>query len=222
MFKKYEGEIYYRQETHVAAILVFDTSGSMNPNIHELNMAMKLWIEDAKKNISENAIIDVAIIEYNNDVQVINDFTPLIKLEPHTFTSQGTTCTGKAIEKAIEMAKSQVKRYRQEGIDAHIPWVLLFTDGMPTDSIENAKRLLQDEASKGKYGHVKLWAIATDNADLNVCKQLTDRVIYMRDHDYKSMFDWTRESMAILSNSNPMDDSNINLPALPRNTQIIK
>ncbi|MGN1032257.1 MAG: VWA domain-containing protein [Intestinibacter sp.] len=218
---KYQGEILYRQETHVAVIIVVDTSGSMVPNIAELNNAFKLWCETAKNNLSENDIIDVAVIEYNTDVKVANEFTPLSRLETHEFTAQGMTSTGKALEKAIEMCKKQVNRYRKEGIDAHIPWILLFTDGMPTDSIQNAKQILEEERSKGKYGHVKLWAVATDNADLNTLKELTNRVIYMKDHDYKSMFNWARESMVLLSNSD-VNDGGLVCSALPTNTQIVK
>lgn len=222
--ENYAASIRSRQETHVACILLLDTSDSMNypvsdPPINRLNEAMKVFKEEGCKDEVSKNTIDVAVVEFNSKVNVVSGFTPMAKLTVPQMRASGCTSMGEALVKAIEMAKERTRNYQLVGTDAWTPWIVMVTDGEPTDDMAAAKELLEEEKKKGKYGHIRLWIIATKGANLKLCKELTNRVILLNDQDYREIFNWTRESLAIMSVSRPGE--HVKAAPLPPNAQVV-
>lgn len=223
MIEKYAGSIRQSQATHVACVLLLDTSDSMNyptqnPSIDRLNEAVQDFVAQAGADKVSGNTIDVAIVEFNSTVNVISDFEAITQLKVPKLYASGCTCMGKALLKAEELAKRRTREYQLLGTDAWIPWIIMFTDGEPTDEMEKAIKMLKEEEAKGKYGHMQLWIIATEGANLQTCKALTRRVIQMKDHDYGTIFDWTRESLALMSVSRP---GQLKMPDVPVNAQVV-
>lgn len=222
--EKYAGSIRQNQQTHVACILLLDTSDSMNyprsnPPINGLNRAVDEFIRQAGADEHSKNTFDISIIEFNSKVNVVSRFRPVSEITPPLLNAHGCTCMGEALIKAVEIAKKKTREYQLVGTDAWIPWIVMITDGEPTDNMDQAKAILEAEKQKGKYGHVRLWIIATDGANLKLCKELTKRVIYLKDHNYSQIFDWTRESLATMSVSRP--GQSFQMPPLPKNAQVI-
>lgn len=226
MEELYCGEIKQPQETHAACVFAVDISDSMNyprrnSPINSLNESLRLFKEQACTDEVSKNVIDVAVVSFGgHEAKVVSKFTPIVDFVPPRLSASGATPMGQGLELAVKMAKARAKQYQDEGTDAHIPWVVMITDGVATDSLERAKALIREEEAKGKYGHVRLWIVAVDGADLRQCKDLTKRVLYVKDKDYRPIFDWTRKSMAIMSVSSPGVDK-VKLPSIPQNTQIV-
>ena len=219
-------EIMAAHEPHLACVLLLDTSDSMNYGIDGrrpidlLNEALREFKDKVCRNEITKRRVDICVISFNSNVEIINEFTPLAKYEPVDMTASGCTEMGAAIEIAINAAKQRDWEYLKEGTRYFTPWVIMITDGLPTDSIERAKELIRTEESKGRYGHLKFWALGTPGYDKDTLKSLgTKRVLELLDTDYSKFFDWLRESMDIQSISKVGEE--IEYPMLPDNARTV-
>ena len=233
-------------EIHAACLLLLDCSGSMADEqfrdassdlypypIDKLNQALEIFHQQAQADQTSRNVIDVCAITFGGarpniaeEVKVLNEqFVPIGDWTPPTLKAYGRTPLWEALEVAIDIAGKQVEACWSEGIETHIPWIVIFTDGIPTDSDnENRVRELIRQANTGtetnQYGHIKIWIIATRGADLKVCKSITNRVIAMDDHDYTQIFDWLRKSMVTLTRSKVGDKISVDM--LPENCRVVQ
>lgn len=183
-------------------------------------MGIGSLIEQLKEDPVGSKVIDIAMITFADQVKVIQDFRPIIATEKPMFTAGGCTALGEGLVTAIDLVKRQSKRYMDEGIDCHIPWIIVVTDAETTDDMTKAYEKILEEQAKGKHGHVKIWVLAVEGTNMEICHKITQRVIKITDGDFKPIFDWTRESMLQLSDSGPGENiKHKNLPgnALPDN-----
>lgn len=208
------------QNTHAACVILLDVSGSMKPAIDMLNDALVAFHDQICEDKNARNIVDVAVVAFgNNNVEVLSEFQPIKDWQVNRVVAGGNTPMGEALVLGIHMAKERSRSYQNLGVDAHIPWLVVFTDGAPTDSFEQARILLEEEAKKGQYGHLKLWMVLTEGADVDFAKSLTKRVIYMKDKNYEKIFDWLADSMVMLSVSNPSNA--VKVPDLPDNASTV-
>ena len=135
-------EIANPKQPHCATVLLLDVSGSMEGSkLQQLNDGLRIFKEDicgtddhpgdelAKKRV------DLAIVTFSSDVQVIQDFTNMDAFEPPTLQAGGTTAMGEGIRKAIELIERRKGEYKAQGTDYYRPWILLITDGsLPTSN----------------------------------------------------------------------------------------
>lgn len=97
--------------------------------------------------------VEVAIISFDNQVKIIQDFVTADQFEPPMLTAQGQTFMGTAINQALDLVAARKAEYRNNGIAYYRPWVFLITDGEPQGESERmanqaAERIKQEEANK--------------------------------------------------------------------------
>jgi uncharacterized protein YegL len=205
-------------EPHLACVLLLDTSCSMSGQpIDSLNQAL----QDFKNKVSLDEMaqkrVDIAIVEFNSDVRVVQNFTPISEMTPVTLQATGSTAMGAGIDTAIDMVKERNRFYNGLGTPVFKPWIFMITDGAPTDSIENAIRRIQEEESKGSHGKLKFFALGVAGYDKNTLFRLTNRVMELRDTDFSGIFNWMSESMVAISVSRV--NAEAPLPQLPENAR---
>lgn len=118
-------------------VLIIDISYSMEAIRTILNEAITELLKQMKEYEMLRGTIDLLVIHFNRDPEVVIDFTPLEEVKASDITINkcyGCTDTGKAISKALDMAY----KYRDmiyEETDGYItpnqPLVFLLTDGIP-------------------------------------------------------------------------------------------
>lgn len=204
-------------EPHLACVLLLDTSGSMARSIDNLNNA----INDFKKAVSMDELskkrVDVAIVEFNDEATVIQEFTPISEMEPIKLTAGGLTAMGEGINLAIDLVRERSRFYRDIGIGCFRPWIFMITDGVPTDDIAYARSRIAEEESKGEYGKLKFFAVGVDNYDKDAMFMLTPRVIELKEANFEGIFNWMSESMICISASTVSDEAE--LPMLPEDAR---
>ncbi len=116
----------------VPIALVLDTSGSMEGEpIQELNEGLKLFIEELKEDEIARSSAEVAIFTFGGNVVVVQDFTPIDKIEPVELTAGGETPMGTAVNTALDYLETRKRIYKELGIDYFQPWLVLMTDECP-------------------------------------------------------------------------------------------
>ncbi len=214
------GNIAAPNEPHLACVLLLDTSSSMAGSpIASLNKAIGMFKEQTMLSEQARKSVDIAIIEFNDTANVVQDFTPLSQMTAVKLSATGCTSMGMGINLAIDKVKERNRFYQTMGTPCYKPWIFMITDGAPTDDISLAQQRIADEESKGKHGKLKFWAVGVPGYSQEILTSLTKRCIALDEANFKGIFNWMSESMVTISVSRV--DENPQLPDLPDGAQTI-
>ncbi len=201
-------------EPHLACVLLIDTSGSMAPDIDNLNRAINTFRENVSMDELSRKRVDVAVVTFDDSVNVVLPFTPISEMPTVELDTGGLTGMGRGINQAIDLVKDRNRLYQSMGTQCFKPWIFMITDGAPTDDISGARERIQLEESKGK---LKFFAVGVNGYDKGTLFSLTNRVMELREADFTGIFNWMSESMVAISVSSV--EAEAPLPMLPDNAR---
>lgn len=205
------GELIANPATRIPVCLVLDTSGSMSGEpIVKLRKALKSFITDILQNDVSKAATDLAVITFGSKVLTLSDFQnvkPGLEIE---FAAGGKTPLGEAIGLANQLVARRTALYQGTGVEYHKPWVVLLTDGAPTDSIESsvAETIRAIENNKINFFPVAVG----EYADMDVLKRFSPNraPLVLAELKFNEFFSWLSESVQRVSESMPGEE--IKLP----------
>ncbi|MCX7735048.1 MAG: VWA domain-containing protein, partial [bacterium] len=137
-------EIANPENPHCPVLLLLDTSGSMSgEKIQQLNEGIKIFKKQVQEDDIASKRVDVAVIAFDSNVKVIHEFSSIEDFEPQELEASGSTNMGEAILTGIDLVEKRKNQYKQKGIDYYRPWIVLITDGAPTDMSEGDEKWQQ-------------------------------------------------------------------------------
>lgn len=191
-------------EPRCPCVLLLDTSASMNgPALDALNRGLYSFKQDIANDAVASRRVEVAIVTFNNQVEVLQDFVTADQFEPPVLTARGTTHMGAAIHRALDMIAARKAQYRANGVAYYRPWVFLITDGAPqgetAEVVELAtQRIKAEEESK----RVAFFAVGVENADMTRLARIVVRTpVKLSGLNFVEMFVWLSASMQKISQS---------------------
>lgn len=190
------------QEPHLACVFLLDISGSMSGTpIENLNEGIRKFKEEVMMDELARSRIDIAIVTFESNVRIVQDFVPLSRMEPITLTAMGSTKMADGINTAIDLVKDRNRFYKKMGTPCFKPWIFMITDGYPDSdqNMETVAERIHDEESKGSHGKLKFWACGVGDYDKTTLLKLTNRVIELKGYNFTSIFNWASESMVAIS-----------------------
>lgn len=138
----------------LAVCLCLDTSASMMPCMDELNEGVRSFYEEVQKDPNSKYSLEIAIVTFGPEAKQMRDFQPLDQqTRPPMLTANGGTPMGEAVNLALDLLEQRKKLYQENGIDYYQPWLIMMTDGIPTDppqTVETAARRTAETASNKK------------------------------------------------------------------------
>jgi len=181
--------------------------------LEALNAGLVTFKRDLMKDSLAARRIELAIVVFNSEISVIQNFVTVDKFQPPCLTAAGHTRMGGGIERALALAKERKQIYRDHGISYYRPWVFMITDGQPEgeseETVQQAARLLRDSESQR---HVAFFAVGVEGADMKRLAQLVVREpVKLRGLNFGAMFVWLSASMQSVSHSDS-DDPIVGLP----------
>jgi len=198
-------------EPHMALIFLLDTSASMSHDpfvemsgrpIDQLNAGLKRFKEQVCMDSTTKRILDVAIIRFDEDYQVVQEFRPVEEMVEIDLPADGSsTYYSSAIRKALEMVDERTKLFREHA-PPYKPWIIFITDGFPHDDITDIAQEINDRMEKGKVSFRSLGVGQYDSKKLHA---LSPNVMRLEGTDFTAFFDWVAKSMAHVSRSSPGD-----------------
>ena len=202
-------------EPRCPCVLLVDTSRSMRGmHINALNQGLKAFKDDLIKNPLAARRVEVAVITFDCNVNVVQDFVSADQFEPPTLTGHGLTHMGAAIHTALDIIQARKVQYRANGVAYYRPWVFMITDGEPQGEPDNVieqvtQRLKEDEANK----RVAFFTVGVENANMKRLSQIAVRTpIKLKGLNFMQMFLWLSASMSAVSQSKV--DEQVALPAI--------
>ena len=98
---------------HLPVSIVIDKSESTGDIRDLLNRGAQSLIQSMKKELTFRGIVDLLVIHFSSESEVIMDFQPLEQISEHALdihSSRGHTDTGKALLTALDAAKGAIAR----------------------------------------------------------------------------------------------------------------
>ena len=189
--------------TRVPVCLCLDTSYSMCGNpINELNEGIRIFLNAINNDEVAKYSAEIAIVTFDSDARVIQDFATVDKINPPTLTANGLTSMNQGVNLALDILENRKKEYAKAGVDYYQPWLVLMTDGAPTESIDSAvNRALSLEEKK----KLTQFLIGIGNADMNALSRFSNKrpPLKLKGLNFQGFFEWLSKSVSITSRSVP-------------------
>ena len=189
----------------VPIVLCLDTSFSMHGEpISELQDGVQSFYRSIRDDEQAQHSAEISVLTFGGTVRSITDFTSVREDQSlPTFQAAGGTPMGEAIELAIDKLEERKRSYRSAGVDYFQPWLVIMTDGAPTDDIDRAVGRIGGLV-EGRKLSVFAIGIGKD-ANMDVLRQLSPRRAPLRlvGLKFKEFFEWLSKSVQRVSASTP-------------------
>lgn len=197
-------------------VLLLDISGSMcGTPISELNNGLRQFIRETSQDEVASMSVELEIITFDSQAQVLVPFSPITEVSERCadLKASGLTSMGQALELADKDLKQQRKLYRQNGISAYRPWVILMTDGGPNDNWQGPAQSMK---MQGERGDITFLGIEIgDRCDHDTLCQIVPDVpgpIKLKGLKFRQFFKWLTDSLNSVSASALSEQNNVQLP----------
>lgn len=188
-------------EPRCPCVLVLDTSISMAGRpIFELNEGVKTFKQELLSDPLARKRVEVAMVTFG-PVTIYSAFVSPSAFFPATLETTGDTPMGEALNAAIKLVNDRKAEYKANGIAYYKPWIILITDGAPTDDISTAiKNINTGEDAKS----FAFFAIGVEGADMQTLAKLSVRTpLKLKGLMFKEFFMWLSASMKMVSSKTP-------------------
>lgn len=198
-------------EPRCPCVLLLDTSGSMGGlPIMQLNEGVKTFRQELLSDPLATKRVEVAVVTFG-PVSVESDFHTVPNFHPRELDANGDTPIGAAITTAIDMVKRRKKEYKDHGIAYYKPWIILITDGAPTDDWTKAAMGVRDGENNKSFA---FFAIGIEGANMDALKQISVRApLKLKGLMFREFFMWLSASMKMVSSKNPGSAVNLLPPS---------
>lgn len=193
--------------------LLLDTSGSMltDNRIGELNKGIDLFFNSILEDEVTRYSVELSIITFGRVVTKVLDFANIERqvsdfqnnMPIEVNSPMDGTPMGEAVEMAIKILNERKSEYKAAGVEYYQPWLVLMTDGQPTDNISNATILTSSMVDAGK---LSLFSIAIGaGANLIELSKFSSKrqPLRLRGLNFREFFEWLKESAKSTSQSTP-------------------
>lgn len=200
-------------------VLVLDVSGSMRgERIKALNEGLATFFDDIRENYSLADALEIAIITFDGEVQTLVQPALVDDIVLPTLKSRGgmTNLAG-AIQSAIDLVETRKQFYRQHGVSYKRPWIIVMTDGMPSNPTALIKNITQ-QVHQGMTDHsFHFFAIGVkvNKAAMRTLNRISAPSVPAAQLDgirFSEFFQWLSNSMDKVSQSREGDTIALEVP----------
>ena len=201
-------EFAYNPEPRCACVLLLDASGSMGGEpVRSLNDGVRQYVEELIMDPVASLRVETAVVSFSSRPAVETDFASCVDIGDVKIKAGGVTNMAPAIERALDMIRDRKAQYRAAGVDYYRPWIILITDGEPTDNPDDlnraAARLRREEQAK----NVAFFCVGVGDANMTILNQIGHRsALPLKGLAFDRFFKWLSASMRNVSASQTDDE----------------
>nr|WP_187364397.1 VWA domain-containing protein [Massilia genomosp. 1] len=184
--------------------MVLDVSGSMaGEPIRELQEGVHMFFNAIRQDEVAQYAAEICIVTFGDTARKALDFMSIERQEVPALVASGTTPMGQATMMALDLLDARKEEYKRAGVDYFQPWMVIMTDGEPTDDIGVAVARVGALAA-GKKLTVFPIGIGAD-ANLQRLAELSPGrpPLRLKGLNFKEFFVWLSRSVSRVSQSTP-------------------
>ncbi len=195
-----------------ACMLVLDNSYSMSGQpIAQLNAGLQQFFQEVQNDEFAAYSVEVGVVTTANPLQETLPITPVHQIEGFAdLTATGATPLATAIDTALASLERRKNEYKQNGVAYYQPWLVIISDGEPTDIWQNTAIKARSLADQRKLVSLP---IGVENANVTILSEFSNRPAKLLSGlKFSEFFQWLSASMAQVSRS-ASTSGRIDLPA---------
>lgn len=182
-------------------------TGEVPIPIKELNDGIKTFKVALENNSLTSRRVETAIVSYNTDIELVQDFATVSGFTPPELEARGATSTATAVNFALDLIEERKQVYRAMGVHHYRPWIFLISDGASTDSAqqmqEASERVHRAEESK----QLSFFCVGVQGANMDELRRIAPhRTASLRGLAFEEFFLWLSNSLTTVSSSRVEDD----------------
>jgi uncharacterized protein YegL len=195
-------------------LLLLDTSGSMSGEpIQALMRGLQSLVRYLLSDPLSLERVDLALITFGSRASIVWDFAPVYEFHMPDLDASGATATGEAIQVGLDLLEQRIDEYKRKGVPYYQPFVLLLTNGSPTDDWKASVNRLHKESSLGK---LRFFTVGLEGADMKVLHQISPpgtKPLNLKNLRFSEMFLWLSSSIQSVSREEPTEQIELPSPA---------
>jgi uncharacterized protein YegL len=204
----------------VPVMILADVSSSMSgAPIGALQSGLRLFFADIQNDARAQLSCDPTIFTFGGTVEQAMPWeAKMVGMTPvPTLKANGNTPLGEAVWTAIEAIRQRQELYRKKAIQSYKPWVVLFSDGAPTDQWESAALELSRLATMNKWTVICVATGPEANIECLARFSPIHAPLVFRDSNsvvcFRELFRWLSSSIKVSSHKPAAEPQLAALPA---------
>lgn len=205
-------DLFQNPSPRCACMLVLDTSGSMSgAPIQELNQGLQAFVEAVQEDEMSAYSVEVGVITAGGTVREELSFTTANTIrEVSPLVADGVTPLGAAVELALRRLEERKAAYKRAGVAYYQPWLVIISDGEPTDSWQ---AVAQQTSALSQQRKLVVMPVGVSQANMAILGQFSSRPAkQLAGLKFREFFEWLSASMSRVSASNSTSSA-VALPA---------
>jgi len=206
-----DNDLIDNPSTRCACMLVLDTSGSMDgAPLQELNAGLQTFLQEVQDDDIASYAVDLGVITAGSSVREVLSFTTVSSVQGVSpLAAGGTTPLGEAVSLALRRLEERKAQYKRTGVAYYQPWLVIISDGAPTDAWQAAA---QSARALSQQRKLVVLPVGVTGADLAVLGQFSSKpALPLAGLKFREFFLWLSASMSRVSASSSSSAS-VSLP----------
>ena len=194
-----------QSESRRPCVLLLDGSFSMaGAPIRELNQGLLRFYREVNGRPALAKSLDLAVLRFAETVQVLRPLGPWGKWGPTAMRAEGGTPMGEALRLSLQMLHRYLGADKPAGRAKCLPWLIVMSDGQPTDEWEGQALRVQCLAAANEM--LVLAVGIGDMADMDALKRLCSPQMppkRLKGLSFVQFFEWLGESLQLPAPTSP-------------------
>jgi len=201
----------------VPVCLVLDCSGSMTGDpIEELRVGVEKFIKEVADNAYAKDSAEICVVTFGGHVECLLDFENVETQSQNIplFSASGGTPMDQAVNMALDNLQKRKQEYKDNGVDYYQPWMVLMTDGQPTENISTSTMRTQDLVNNDK---LTVFPVGIgDQADMDELERYSPKraPLKLKGLCFSEFFEWLSQSVERVSQSIPGTKINLDIDGI--------
>jgi uncharacterized protein YegL len=201
----------------VPVSLVLDCGGSMTgAPIEELRVGVEKFIKEVADNEYAKDSAEICVVTFGGHVECLLDFGHVERQSQNIplFSASGGTPMDQAVNMALDKLEERKQEFKDNGVQYYQPWMVLMTDGQPTENINKSTTRTQELVNNNKLTVFPLGI--GDKADMDELERYSPKrpPLKLKGLCFSEFFEWLSASVERVSQSIPGDKIDLDIDGI--------
>ncbi len=169
--------------------------------IGDLVEAINEFYDAIKSDPTASKSCEVSVVTFGDNVHVLEDFETVDKKRKFEQPClENNTNLGIAVNKALDLLEERKNKYKANGVEYFQPWLVIFTDGEPTDDVSAAQERCMKLIREKKL--VVFPVAIKKDVSLSVLQGFSNKKpLCLKTDKISDFFEWLGKSVSVVSAS---------------------